>query len=427
MLRIAAVESSELLFSPAQKSTLFLTSPASPFRSLLQSLASTVSVLEWIFHTRLVMVEEEVLLHPKTTELLHQKDIQAIWLNDWSSPTLEEWAKTNHFTLLCNAFRDQERLENKLSFDALARKHALPVPDGCTVKTIEEARNSGLFPGVLQKPESFGAMGTYFVGNPKALDALENVFDGTPLLLRKFEKGLPIGITVLVGPNRSLFSALRVQLNWIDSSEGNVHYGVQWLPRSLLPSGAVVALEQMLHRTVTALRSEGFQGLLSFDCLMTASQTLLIECNPRHSGATLQLSAHPELLHGLDYAEQCIRVFSHDDPAIDAPTIPETIFEGTSIDLDSLPIGKGADLSAVPQSGFYQLQSDGLRRTENQSIPSNSQNLFLWTQPPDEESHYRGFAFANLPLTTLSGLRCSVHPQGQSFIDALSALFRRQS
>jgi len=412
MLRIAAVESSELLFSPVREHTLFLTSAASPFRTALETLARDVRVLPWIPHGDLLMREEEILLHPETVALLRREKVQGIWLNDWSSVVLEEWAAKNGIRLLCNAFRDQERLENKISFDTFAHRHQLPVPEGCVVRTKEEAKASGLFPGVLQQPESFGSMGTFIVQSAEALDDLEHVFDGTPLLLRRFVTGLPVGVSLLVGPKRSLVSALRVQLH-----REKAYLGVQWLSRSRLPVKAVQALERMMEQTASALRSQGFCGIAGFDCMLTDTDACFIECNPRHSGAILQLTVHPELLHGCDYPTECLRVFQHKDPTVDAPSIPATTFEGTTIDLDALALPNGTQ--KIPQCGFYRRQSDTLRFDPVDRFTG----LFLWTQPPDATGLYRGFAISDASVATLKGTGYTLHAQGEALLHSLEALF----
>ncbi|MDD4628124.1 MAG: ATP-grasp domain-containing protein [Candidatus Peribacteraceae bacterium] len=409
--RIAGVDSWELLSSRILERTLFLTSPASPVRPVLEAAAGkSVRVLPWVKRANLLSHDEDVLTAPKTTALLRKEKVDAVWLSDWSSPTLEAWAKENGWQLLSARYEDQSRLENKFRFDAFAREQKLPVPDGGIVGTIKEAEKMGIFPCVLQRSIGHGAMGTFFAASPEALPALP--FGPEPFLLRRYVEGLPFGVTVLIGPERTMFSALRVQLFWITDTKKNPYLGVQWVPRSRLPQKAIAHVEDTMKRLCDALRAKGYCGTVNIDGVLAEDRMTVIECNPRLSAASSQLIARPELFHGTDFAAEFVGLFEGKDLSLDAPTIPESTYEGTTIDLDILE----KSVKNIPPSGKYEMQGSKL-------TPSRSgQGLALYAVPVEHDAPTLGYAYSDASVAEISGLTFALHENGHNLIESLRSL-----
>ncbi len=420
MIRVASVECTELLASPLKESALFLTSPGSPIRPLLEESGCTVQSLPWIMQANLLSRDEEIFLHPQTTELLRKEKIGAIWLSDWSSPALEAWAKKNGFLLLCPPYRDQKRFEDKVSFDAVLRTYALPVPEGRAVRTQEEVKNANLFPAILQQTKSHGAVGTFFLPAPTSADAFDDVFDGTPLLLRRYVEGLPVGITLLIGQAQAIVSAPRLQLHWITAADRRPYLGIQWVPRSALPAQAVASLEESLPRIIDTLRAEGFRGSANLDCVLTETDVFIIECNPRQSAASLQLIAHPALLHGCDFAAELLRLSAEGTLSVNALTLPEASYTGTTFDLDVLQI---PDSSPIPRSGCYDFTDSGLSYRGTSCKKNNEHAILLHALPIEPDAESRGYLYADFPVADIHGLAFALSESGRNLVSSLEHLF----
>lgn len=279
--------------------------------------------------------DDAVIQSAMLSDILLRKGMNAFLPSCFTSESINTWAQEHGVTVIAPDPLLQEQLEEKLFFNDVLHREAIPVPESYVLRTNTDVRESLPFPGVLQVPKSWGGLGTYFVDSYEQLQGIfrqeKPVF---PLLYRAFVQGHALGVTLLIGGSKTAFSSVRSQL-FVPASDGPpLFLGTQWVMRRSLPMKALQQLEQALEQLAGALRALGFRGMANVDCVLTEDEAFLIECNPRQSLCTCQLAQHPELLHGLDAMEEYIACFTRGDISTHAPSIPDTDFEGCVLDLD---------------------------------------------------------------------------------------------
>jgi hypothetical protein len=269
-------------------------------------------------------------------------DLDAFLLSHRGTKALDAWSKHSQITLVSTPLVDQLRFENKIWFDSFLENHQIPKPRS---QVITVAKGFSLpFPGkvVLQKPLSFGGVGTFFVSSNREVSGLlrKGAFSlGEQLLAREFAPGRTYGITVWVGPDTIACSAAREQCFFRDppAPAPRLFAGVQWVPASNFALKTRSRISDVFTSLGRLLHGERFFGFANFDFLVTPSgNVLVLECNPRLSSATPQLLLEPKLIHSLPVGKWFIEQAGRPLPYKRAPRVlglPSGDYAGALFDI----------------------------------------------------------------------------------------------
>lgn len=426
-MKIAALHSYEILFSSKKDGCYHLLLKDHPAKD--HFLANIPKNKIIILDTKHISVGDKKLLKiPGFTQNIKGKGIDTFSIHKTSSFELERWAKTHAIKLLTPSWQLQKNLENKIFFEKLMRKFDVPTPPGIIAKNKKELNSIKKFPTVIQIPYSNGGRGTFFINNKQSLNKLKVKF---PLLCRDFIDGLPLGVTLIIGKNSSIFSALRLQAIDLYSKNTNKYFGIQWVKTSHFSKTLIKNLNQILQKLAQALRSINYHGLANVDLMIKGNNAYLIECNPRFALSNLQLSHKKELLHGLDFISEFFKATSGKKLSKNLTKIPNTIYEGATLDLDYL--GSNFYKRKVEKNcpvGFYKLTKNGLKYVSNKlSNFSNKEYLFIdhsfkKNDQLNVDSDF-GFAIKHKPLFNIAK-SLSLNQQGKKIKQALEKLIKDQ-
>lgn len=223
------------------------------------------------------------------------------------------------------------RWEDKNFFHSICAKYNLPTAPGMIVRSTPPLFKKSC---VLQEPGSYGGFGTYVAHTESEYKKITSKLK-KPYLYKEFLHGIPFGVTLLISAKKGvLFSAVRMQAS-IKIRDQLIYHGIQWIPRSELSKKAIDSIESSLNSLAKALKKEKFFGIANVDFMLCGNECFFIEINPRLSGATWQLSQHPELLHGKHFLPLYEKsVMKKSFPSI--PKLPSSTFKGATFDFDSL-------------------------------------------------------------------------------------------
>ena len=332
--KVAALESVELALSRLKllRNLQFSTKSATLWRFLRASelIDYRASGLK-----RLCSEDTQLFTNSTITSVLRKHAIDAIYLGGHSSLKLEAWAKRERFKLISLPHKQQALLENKIYFDGLLKKHKIASPHSLILRSDKQLNSWMCFPAVLQVPQSHGSLGTFIVSSA---DHIHKVIRQRrlkyPLLLREFVAGIPCGVTIVLSKRRMLVSALRAQCSLTDRGSENFYFGIQWIPASLFSASALARLNRCIEDLANLMRALEVRGAVHFDLMVSNTAALVIECNPRPSGACPQLALCPKLLHGLDFPNEHTRSLLGAELSADRASIPRSTIEGCTIDFD---------------------------------------------------------------------------------------------
>lgn len=291
--------------------------------------------------------------------LVKKNKIAAIQLDTHSSDLKENIALGAGLQLVVTPWKLQEKFENKLFFDAFLRKNRLPAPAGFNLTAKKDIENIKTFPLIVQVPISDGSKGTFLVKNRKEFSRIftENSLS-FPLLAREFiAKGFPIGVSLLIGPKKMVFSAMRLQA-YFNTGGISQYCGIQWLKRTAFPEKTIKILNKSLVDLGHALQRAGFRGVANIDLIINNDKIYFIECNPRLGGSTPQIALKPELIHGFEFVREFYKTISGKDPSLNRPFIPNSDYQGFNMDIDF--IGEklaGKCITRPWKTGFYKIKS----------------------------------------------------------------------
>ena len=406
---IASITSLDLLLSSLRERYCCIAQEDSPYAQFAET---NLSPDQMILISDSEELSDDYLISSVTiSDDLVRKGVNAFLPSCFTSSTLENL---------------QQKLEDKIFFDVLLRSCDCSVPPGRVLSSLSDIDSALPFPGVLQIPESWGGLGTYRVSTQKELtETIKKNLLGFPLLYRAWISGVPVGVTVIIGETDSIFSALRVQLFLKQPGERDLFLGVQWIARHQLPPIALQALERELGRLVTALQKESFQGYANIDCVLTERNAYIVECNPRQSLCTCQLTQRLELCHGLDALEEFVRCFTDGNPSTSIRRIPDTDYQGTVIDGDQF--GRrfaGRILKSVWECGCYDA---GMMNFRTRSIDDAQETDVLLShtiQPQTllDPTSDLGVTLADFPIAHVSSGETTLTPKGKILLDNLEKL-----
>lgn len=425
-MKIAAFESLEFLLSKNRDDLYAVSFLESPLRGFTQSNFASDHILDmnradgW-------PDEIELMQNSDLAELLGASQIQALAMDTRSSQSCEKWAQEHGLKLLVTPALLQANFENKIFFEKFLTEHELPKPAGLILKNADDAKKLPWFPAVIQKPESDGSKGTYIIQTKTELaDFLLSDDAVFPLLAREFiSDGLPLGVSLVIGDDRSVFSALRLQAFFPRAGRAAAYLGIQWLPSSFFSKAQKLTLNDTFKKLAEALRSAGFRGVANIDFFYKQGGVYFIECNPRLGGATPQLSYQPELLHGLDFVSEFASSLLLNNPSKDLPFIPETTYEGFNLDLEYFSDDLKEKIYTAPPIGFYELaQPASFLSTSLADFEGKSRVMFYHAlnAPLTYTGQFLGFVLMHRPLVSVDVSGYHISNAGESVLTVIRKL-----
>ena len=287
----------------------------------------------------------DVLQDSNIGELLKRRKISALLLSSPFTPQVREWSRRFGIRILAAPYEQQRRLENKLSFDRLLARHTIPRPDSTVVVAGEAATRAVAGPVVVQRADSLGGEGTFYLESAAEWPALAQRLQlprGERCLLRRFVKGRPLGITLFVAPGVVRLSAVRLQCYYppAPGDARRLFAGIQWLRTREFSRPLKANISAVFQRLGTLLHKRRYFGFANFDFLIDPADCVwVIECNPRMSAATPQLLANPALSGGAplgrSFLEGC-RQAKKWPQRVECSPLPDTDFAGATLDATSL-------------------------------------------------------------------------------------------
>ncbi len=411
-MKIVGIESLELLFSKLKNSCYFATSESSPAYDFFKTNISPNHLLT-------LKQSENFALHLNDDKAIEKSDlnqrvmgegIDSFWISHRTSRKLVDWEQNSRIKLLANQLKHQTRFENKIVFDDLLRQNKLPVPQGKVLSGTSDLQNLESFPAVLQIPESDGSTGTFFVSDRREIEQLLKLKKlSFPCLFRQYIDGIPLGITALIGKENLIFSSLRLQLFFLNNKGGNDYYGIQWLPSTLFSKAFYEKLSSSLKKICTIFRDQGFSGVANFDLIAKDNEFYFIECNPRLSLSSAQLTNQKELFHGLDFTEEFAQVINEGDSSSNKPTIPQTDYQGATIDLDFVKNKCGKE--RIFKTGTYSFTNHDFIYESNKLDDFATDKIFAYTN----------CLITNFPVATIQNDRFALSKYGQDIIASIQA------
>ena len=377
-------------------------------------------------HRAGIFYDREIASLSDLNSQLEQKKINAFWPFDKPSPKLQKWAFSKKIKLLSPKWDLQKKLENKVFFERFLRKNNISSPEGWIIENADDIKKINKYPAVLQVPYSQGARGTFVIKNASEV---QNIIHDKklkfPLLCRKFIEGIPLGVTLLIGKHDMIFSSIRMQAIEKDL---NGYMGIQWVRSDFFAKPVLAKLNKILLALGKNLRETGYIGAANVDIIIKNKNIFIIECNPRLSLSSMQLTCNRKLFHGLDFIEEFIRAVCGRRLNANKPKIPNTIFEGCTLDLDFL----GPDLYKHKvqnplQTGVYGLKNKKITYlTDDIDDFIGSKNIFIYGTLDKKQIMTKktdfGFLMINDPLFKVKN-KLDYLKTGQDFFSLLKNLF----
>lgn len=373
--------------------------------------------------------DDDVIRHSDLTENLTRIGATGFVPSYRSSRFLERWGRGAGLDLLSPLYCLQQELEDKIRFHHLLEQHGLPVPGGCVLTTPDQIVLLSRFPLVCQTPAGEGMEGTFLVSSRRRLRArLEEQSLKLPLLCREFVRGTVLGITIVVGARELLLSAVRIQCRRLNHREKDLA-GVQWAPRSGFSAIQSRNIAGVMTTLGTVLQRAGLRGVANVDFILSGDEVLIIECNPRFSSSTPQLSFNPSLLHGLDFVVEYLRAVRGQPLGAHRPSLPRSGYEGAYVDFSdwTVAIIKAARrrvVNAMPRLGVYDLDGGRLRflSPNISDLRGGQRLLFHYSTPAGTHIGAKsdlGSVMTNFPIFSFQRHRCALTRRGRTLLRQL--------
>lgn len=425
-MKIGSIESLELLFSDCISNCFFATTQSSPTFALYQenSPPDNLILLNLPEECLTYDNDEAIIQKSDLCEQMQKRQITHFLLNSHSSENIERWAQQNEIFLLSTPWAMQRKMEDKIFFDQFLEAHRLPKPRSWILqseKDIDKVSGTKL---IVQRPWSWGAKGTFFARDNTILRKIlvrENRH--VPLLCREYIDGLTFGVTLMIGAKNVIFSALRLQASFLMEDGANKYFGIQWIKPDLFSKKLIIQLNAVLRKLSKQLQSIGFRGAANIDFIVRENQIYILECNPRLSGSTAQLTLEKSLFHGYDLMQEFISALTNRDLSANITEIPESQYEGASLelDLDNVLSGKTTTL-ANKKVGVYQYQGHQIDYLTSQlkTFTDNPSNVLLYHSVSQKYtanlSKFLGILMSHFPLFEVQDNRYNFSQQGKAIL-----------
>ena len=436
---IACHENLESLLSRGRGQLLHAVAHQAPAYPLFQASLPAARLLPFDMTRRVrpFLNDDQVLVHSDLAARLSGAGVRGFIPSYRASPRLERWAADAGPALLSPPHALQRRLEDKVEFHALMARLSLPTPSGLVLHAPDQLGLLPAGPLVCQVPFSEGMDGTFLVRSASHLGRRLRAGElRLPLLCRELVKGLVLGITVVVGQDQVLLSAVRHQCRGLRQRDRGLA-GIQWVARSRLPPEGRRAIGRAMAALGRGLATEGFRGVANIDFILAGEQVRIIECNPRFSAATPQLAAWPELLHGLDLMSEHLSALQGEPLSRHRPTLPATDFEGATVDFSdwTLAVMRASGrrtVATLPELGVHAFAGQRLRQVslDVAELRGPERLLFHYSTPagppPSRRSDF-GTLITAFPMFSFRRPRAVLTRPGASLMGQLErqVTFRR--
>lgn len=300
---------------------------------------------------------ETLLIDSDIAAVMARRGVSNLLLTTSVTPMIRAWANAHDIRLWMSPYNQQLELEDKIHFHRWCASQGLPTPPGqaCTLSSALPVP----LPLVVQTRRSMGGEGTWIVRDAAALARLGQVRalrGGAEVLVRSWIPGRPCGVSVMVTPDQVALSAVRLQcFQPLAGARSLLFAGVQWLPTASLSRALAARVEAVMLRLGAALHARRFVGVANVDFIASGDDVLLLECNPRLSAATPQVLRHRELMTP-DAGELLLSCYVSPPPRAERPALhglPDSAFEGATMDLITPPAFRRSKVSGAPRSGCY--------------------------------------------------------------------------
>lgn len=439
-MKIIGCESLELLFSKYKNKYYQMCFEKSPIYGFIMANIPKRNLVTLNFDNSKISLkslyfdENKILKETDLTKQMKRGKIDGLLPWTHSSIYKEKWAKENEFHLIVSPWKTQKKLENKIFFDNMLTKNELPKPQSWIIKSAKDINLVKKFPAVLQSPNSNGSFGTFFLKNKLGIEKIINMKNlKFPLLCREFINGQPFGVTLLISKEKMIFSAIRLQMFFLNKDGTNRYYGTQWIKKSEFSKEVMSEIESSLVKIGKLLQSQGFHGIANFDFMVRNNKIFFIECNPRLAGPTPQVSHTKELLHNLDFAEEFINAITGQPLSANKSFIPDTKYKGCTIDLDFLKT-EWMNLSTknAQKAGLYKVKNNNLEYISENARDYNKEdsilichNLLPNTRITKNSS--LGFAFMHKPAAKIHKNSYSFTDDGKKILNTLKWILVKKS
>ncbi|MBU1018504.1 MAG: ATP-grasp domain-containing protein [Patescibacteria group bacterium] len=428
-LKIASFESLEYLFSNNKGNYYCITFDESACGDLVKKNYSDNKIINIdLPSSKAWSDEKKVVSKTDLADLLRKKGVDSLVLDTHSSTYIEKWAEKQGIGLVVTPWKIQKKIENKIFFQKFLEKNSLPSPKSWILRNEKDVDFADTFPVIVQIPDSNGSKGTFFAKNRSEIKKLINSEKAPlPLLCRQFiDNGLPIGVSVLIGPEKMVFSGLRVQAYFLNANGTSVYYGIQWVKTSYFSKSVIKKLNSYLEKAGKALQELGFIGVANFDIIIRNNEIYFIECNPRLGGSTPQISFKKELLHGLNFGNEFAKVTCGGELSLNKRFIPDTSYQGFNLDLDFLADGHIDTEINTAKVGFYQPVSGGFVYASSKASDFEDDAIFIYHANPEKitisHNYFMGFSMTHRPLLNLRKNGYTFSVEGKKFLKQIENL-----
>lgn len=243
---------------------------------------------------------EDIIRRTNFSSLMKKLGIRAFLVTPKQTAFIDAWAKRQGVRVISTAYAQQRYFEDKITFDTFLEEHHLPKPKSVilSAKEMIEADELPFSQGVvIQQKDSSGGEGTFFARSVNDLHTIARkaLRKDEACLVRAYVEGRTYGITVFVSPGSIVLSGLRLQCFYPNVSHGHALFsGIQWIPSKSISHGMRQKIDACFSHLGKLLHGVGFFGFANMDFLISGGNIHIIECNPRFSSATAQVSLAPE-------------------------------------------------------------------------------------------------------------------------------------
>ncbi len=324
--------------------------------------------------------------YPSTEQLLQASNISTrlkraginhVLLSSSCTAWMHDWSIRHGITFLATPYRQQVSYENKIWFDRFLARYQVQRPQSQFIRVKSTLPRSIQLPVVVQRADSLGGEGTFFVHRAEDWPTLTEpgrIPDGERCLVRQWIRGESFGITLFISPERTAMSAIRLQCyHESECAEQKLFAGVQWIKSKQISESRQHQIKRVLGRLAQQLQAQRFSGFANVDFIIDRQdQVWIIECNPRMSAATPQLLAHPELSGGVDLGTEFLAGCLTDARSTRGaarplkprlPSFPPSSFAGATLDILPRSIAPNTPRPIVRSfpSGRYSLHDDRIK------------------------------------------------------------------
>ncbi len=326
----------------------------------------------------------DILYRSNIKNLIASEGIKYLWLtvDNEDRPLIKKWAKAHNIKIIGPDFAQQKKFEDKIWFDRFLARERLPKPASQIYRPLQaKLRLAGKL--VLQEVASAGSEGTFFINQPADVTGLlreKKISDKKNYLVRRFARGLPCGITVLVTPDTVALSAVRQQCFSKAKATGQpVFKGIQWLPYRNIKK-AEKNINRVFEHLGRIMHEKKYFGYANVDFIIdSAGGIKIIECNPRFSTSTAQLAKMPALISGLRAGNKLINDFIQNRAYgnnFKFYPLPKTVFTGCVLNVDAAAGTRTA--KNIPPIGLYRQAAGQAKYLTPDIRKLNISNEFIW-------------------------------------------------